>query len=278
MSRSVLRQFLLATLLVATYWLLRYTQSYHSLHMMAARYGPLPIAMLKWLPDILLSSLTISAAVAVGLVPMGAGAFRQGALLVGGVTLCFVLVDTVLGPAKRSFDRWATSGDSAWAAQPQHFADTTGTLGGVIALLAGKVRPEDAQAWPPRADTDRSQFIPIEDGREAVLIVAALKFSALTIFFLPALGAGLVLGLGAWLRRAVTFRTPRDERIFRLISAWFVVLGANIFLLHARASLYPDAGSALAWITWYILPLLIVGFPAAMGWRAAYRLDRLGAE
>jgi hypothetical protein len=55
------------------------------------------------------------------------------------------------------------------------------------------------------------------------------------------------------------------------------VLGSNIFLLRARDSLYPDARSASAWVIWYILPLLILGIPAMLGWRAAWRLDRLGA-
>lgn len=276
MPRIVVRQFILAAALVTIYGLLIRAQGYWSWHG-ERQFGPLPLALLTWLPDVLMESLPIATAVSLALLPIRAGAFRTAAILVGAVTLFLVLNDTVLHEGWRRYHIWTARADSNEMARPVRFGDTTGVIGGAVAHLLGKVRPEDIQPWPPKRSADTTRFAPISDGREVVALSAALKFAQLTFFFLPFIGSGVVLGLGAWLRSAVTFRSARDERVFRLVAGWVLALGVSIFLVRIRQWMYGNTLSPTSWLAWYVAPLLVVGIPALVGWHSVRRLDSIGA-
>lgn len=278
MSRVVWRQFLLAILLIVAYQMLWSIQSYHGTTWLQKAYGPLPIAMLKWLPRSILFSLPFAAGIALALLPIRAGAYRQALLLVGGVTAFLVVDDLALRPVWREYDRVTMTPDPADSARVLRFSDTTGAITGTWAHLRGKVQPGDIQRWPPEPSRNEQGLVRIDDGSRVVRLSAAITYNQLTNLLLPFIGAGLVLGLGAWLRRAVTFRRPRDESLFRLVSAWILVPACIMFLMMMQRGMWYDLKSEQVWLIWLFVPVICGMIPAFLGWRAVWRLDRLAGE
>jgi hypothetical protein len=274
MPRIVVRQFLLAVALLTIYQLFRSVQSYGTLDFLAHRYGPLPVALLTWLPRIIIYTLPFAAGIALALLPMQAGAFRHAAWLVGGVTGFLLFNDVALHRAWEAYDRATIRPDSIVDPQLHRFNDTMSVVGGTWAHLRGRVRPNDIQAWPPTSGGS-AVTTTIEDDRHVVRISAALFYERCSQFLFPFIGAGLVLGLGAWLRRAVTFRSLRDERIFRLVSAWILVPAVVMFISSIQNEILFSVSHPGQWIGWLVVPVMVALIPAWVGWRAVHRLDGL---
>jgi hypothetical protein len=279
MSRVVWRQFLLAIAVIVLYQMLWSIQGYQNQRWLQESFGSLPLATLKWIPRSILFALPFAPGVALALLPIRPGAFRQAFLLVGGVTAFLVFNDLALSPAWKAYDAATTVPDSASAVRPLRFADTTGAITASLAHLRGKVKPEDIQKWPPDTSGGRNPgFEVVRSGARVVRMSAAMSFNQFTDLLMPFLGAGLVLGIGAWLRNAVTFRRPRDEAIFRLLSAWVIVPAAIMFVMGNQRGMWYDLSSESVWMVWLFVPPLCGLIPAFLGWRAVWRLDRLGAE
>lgn len=274
MSRIVLRQFLLAIALLTIYQLFRSTQSYGSIEFLARRYGPLPIALLTWLPRIVLAMLPFAAGISLALLPMQAGAFRQAAILVGGITAVLLFNDVALHNAWEAYDRATTRMAPEEVGEPHRFSDTMSVLGGTWAHLRGQVHAGDIQSWPP--DTTKPGGLEMIRSEEHIIRISAIMFYERCLQFLfPFIGAGLVLGLGAWLRRATTFHSSRDERIFRLVSAWVLVPAAIMFVSGIQNTMLFEISHPGRWMGWIAVPIVLALIPAALGWRAVRRLDHL---
>lgn len=276
MSRIVLRQFLLATALIALYWTLS-SWGYMTAHPhFAERSGGVVRTLLLGLPKTIFSALPIAAAVAMALVPIAPGAFRQGMLLAGTVTALFVVSDLVARPLWNALDRAEMGTDNFDSPRANRFDDTTGALGGTVAHLLGRVRAEDIQRWPP--DTTKSSgYTPITDPRVIIRISAISKYRLALELLDTLIASGLVLGLGIWLRRIATFRSDRDERVLRLTLGWVLAIACILAPPMLLGGMYYTFSSPNVSLLWLAAPTVVLGIPSLLGWRAAYRLDRLGA-
>ena len=275
MSKVVIRQFFLATALIALYWTLS-SWGYMAAHPhFAERAGGLGRALLLGLPGKVFSALPIAVGVAMALVPIAPGAFRQGMLLAGTVTALFVISDLAARPFWAALDRAEMGADGVNPARVDRFDDTTGVLGGSLAHLLGRVRAEDIQKWPP--DTAKNAgFSPITDPNVIIRISAISKYRQALDLLVTFIVSGLVLGLGAWLRRIATFRSERDERVLRLTLAWVLAIGCVLAPPMVLGGMYYTFSSPRVSLLWLVTPTIVLGMPSFLGWRAVYRLDRLG--
>ena len=160
---------------------------------------------------------------------------------------------------------------------PPRFGDTTGVLGGTIAHLLGRVGPEDLQPWPPPAN-ETPGFQRVRDPRVIVRSSAISKYHAALDLLSPMILCGLVLGLGAWVTRIATFRSARDEKVARLLLGWGLVISVYFWIQMTQRSMWYSLSSPRVWIGLIMVPVIVAAIPAFLGWRAAWRLDRLGAE
>lgn len=271
MSKVVLRQFLLAIALVVLYYLVRSYHSYAAHPQFAERAGGLVMAFVLDLPRAVLFALPIATGVALALLPIGPGAFRQGLVLAGGVTAVLVFNDVALHDLWRAMD--ARSMGESLESWPRRFNDTTSAIGGTVAHLLGRVQPGDIQHWPPAPSTNPG-LQTITDARVIVRMSAAMKYAGALDLSVPILLAGIVLGFGTWLHKVTTFRSPRDERLFRLALGWLLTLAVAVGLEPGGAAIY-ELSSPRASMAWLLVPYLVVGVPAILGWRAVRRLDHL---
>lgn len=272
MSRIVVRQFLLVIALFVLYWMIT---SYHyvSAHPhFAERAGGLLPSLLYGIPKAILFALPIATGVSLSLLPDGRGAFRAALLVAGGVTALLVLNDLLARPFWDAVEHREMGTDDT-DTRPPRFDDTTSALGGSLAHLLGRVRPEDLQPWPPPPSSS-TVVARITDPVVIIRLSAVQKYSRALELFVPLLLGGLVAGLGTWLRRVATFRTPRDERVLRLVLGWLLTLVVVYGLGVDGGSMY-TLTSPRASLGWMLLPYLFAAIPAAIGWRALHRLDQL---
>lgn len=276
MSRSVLRQFLLATALIVLYVLVGQYHYMTAHPQFAERAGGMAQAFLVNIPHAILFALPIAVGVSLSLLPNAPGAFRQGMLVAGSVT-AFLVVNDLAGRGFWDAIERRQFGAADFEARPRRFNDTTSALGGALAHALGRVRPEDLQPWPPHESTDTTAFRPIRDAATIVRLSAVMKYQQVLEMLIPMLVAGVIVGLGIWLRRIATFRTPRDERLLRLGLGWLLSLVLGFGLAMSGGGLY-TLSSPRSSMLWMLVPYIVVGVPAFMGWRAARRLDTLAAE
>lgn len=276
MSRSVLRQFLLATALIVLYRMIS-SMHYMTAHpQFAERGGGMARSLLLEIPGNIVFALPIAAAVALSILSIAPGAFRQGMLLAGGVTAFLVVNDIAARPMWASLQREIMGPDAINPVRSGRFDDTTSALGGSLAHLLGRVQVEDIQKWPP--DTaGRSGFRPIMDPRVIVRMSAIFKYAEACALFLPLIAAGLVLGLGVWLRRIATFRTERDERVLRLTLGWVLAVTSVLGVMMVMGGMGYELSSPRVSLIWLMIPFVVAAVPSFLGWRAIARLDRLGS-
>lgn len=275
MPRIVLRQLFLATALIVLYAVV---SNYHYMvarpHFAERAGGMLP-ALLWSLPGWIVFALPIATGVALSLLPDGRGAFRSALFLAGGMTVFFVFNDLAGRDLWRQLER-KNFGTDTLTSPPPRFDDTTSALGGALQHVLGRVTPGDIQPWPPKAQNSEG-FAPISDGRVIVRMSAVHKYSQAMAIFLPLLLGGIVVGLGAWLRRIATFRSPRDERVLRLVLGWSVTLLVFFGLLSLTGGSVYQLSSPRASIGWMFVPYLLAAVPSFLGWRALHRREELGA-
>ena len=276
MSRSVLRQFFLATALIVLYATLTSMRYMTARPHFAERSGGVARTLLLQIPGEIIFALPVAAAVALAVLRLAPGAFRQSILLVGTVTALLVVNDLAARPLWTALDRELMGTDTGTSVRSGRFDDATSALGGSLAHLLGKVQVEDIQRWPP--DTaGRSGFRPITDPRVIVRMSAFAKYAdASRLLFLPFLASGLVLGLGVWLRRVATFRSERDERLFRLVLGWVLAIAGVLGTHVVQRGMAYELSSPESSLLWILAPVIVLGIPSALGWRAVRRLDRLG--
>lgn len=276
MGRVVWRQFLLACAIVALYYTI---SQYHSeLAHSSTSYGQgeIFVSLLWQLPRRILWSLAFGVGVALSLLPNAAGAFRVAAIMVGVVTGVLVVDDLAGKPVWEVIDSRGM-GMAADDGRPLRFNDTTTAIGGTIAHLLGRVRPQDIQPWPPRPSTSDG-FKTIDDPVRIIRISAVPKYSAVLGMLKPWLVAGIVAGLGVWLQRIATFKSVRDERLLRLVLGWFVTIVVVVGVGSQRVNSLYILSSPSVSLAWMLVPYLIAAVPAFLGWRALWRLDRLAGE
>ncbi|MEO6067006.1 MAG: hypothetical protein ABIQ41_03355 [Gemmatimonadales bacterium] len=272
MSRPVLRQFFLAIALIVLYQLIASYHAFAAHPQFAERAGGLGTALLLDIPHAVLFALPIAAGVALALLPIGAGAFRQGIVMAGGVSALLVVNDL----AGRGLWHAIEVRKYGQALPPERFNDSTSALGGAIAHLMGRVRAEDIQQWPP-APSQSGGFQPITDPQVIIRMSAVMKYTEARRLFVPLIVCGLVLGLGTWLHRAATFRSPRDERVLRLALGWLLAVVTVVGLHGSGGGALYELSSPRASIAWLFAPYLLAMVLAALGWRATRQLDSLAA-
>lgn len=277
MSRVVLRQFGLAVAIVIAYVLLMSTRSFLAHPEYAERAGGFWTALALAIPNAVLFGAQMAVGVSLSLLPIRAGAFRTALWVGGGVTAALVVNDLVARDFWNAIEARSMGSEVGEGYVPR-FDDTTSTLGGTLAHLMGKVRPEDIQPWPPNDGSDSRMFATIRDPKVILRVSAVQKYATALTMLIPAIAAGLVLGLGAWLSRVASFRASRDERLLRLGAGWVISILSMYGLTQlAMGSLY-ELSSPSGSLAWMAAPYLLAMIPAFLGWRAVWRLDRLAGE
>lgn len=277
MSKVVLRQFLLAIALVVLYRTVTSYHAYAAHPQFADRMGGLWVALLFQVPWSILGAAPIAVGAALSLLPDARGAFRQGVIIAAGVTALLVLNDLMAGGFWRELQR-REIGDPAVGGPPARFDDTTSALGGAVLHLLGRVQAGDIEAWPPPPPTSSSDphvVSVIRDPEVIIRMSAVQKYRGALHLFIPLFVGGLVVGVGTWLRRVATFRSERDERLFRLALGWVLGLGVVYGLLAPGSGSLYTLTSPRASLAWLALPYLVAAIPATLGWRALLQRDDL---
>lgn len=274
MSRVVLRQFFLATSLVVLYILVLQFQSFVAHPGFAERSGGRTMALLLAIPNAILFAIQVAVGVSLSLVPRASGAFRTGMVIAAGVTALLVIQDIGGHDLWQALER-RQMGTTAEEVLPERFDDTTSALGGSLSHLLSRVRPEDIQQWPPDTPAHPG-FQTITDPQVILRMSAVQKYSRSLSMLSPLILGGLVVGFCVWLGGIATFRSTRDERVLRLTIGWCLSV-VTIYGLPSlsMSSLYTFSSPRLS-LGWMIGPYLAALVPAALGWRALWRLDRLG--
>lgn len=223
------------------------------------------LATLYQMPITMYATMPMVAGVAAGTARLGERGVRQAIAAMLAVMLTMVVLDTTVRPIatqarvaayQKYGERW-----SPYPVRPM-LADRIGAVGVLARFLTGRLPGTGAKAAPSTSTSPR--YSPRMDAAGAIVFSAMLTA--------PFIVMGVVLGVGAWVRRRVIFRAPRDEVIARWVLAWLVAPVAMVILAFAtlangaRGVVY---GGAPLWQPLIVfIPFLVV---AALGWRAAYR-------
>lgn len=190
-----------------------------------------PREALRGLPDILLPTLAVALAIAVGTLHPDRRSIRQAATMTLVVTLVMIALDVVL-PEPGSLHTIA--------------AALRGSLGDIREVVA-----QYPMSHPRRRMVDGLQ-------QGATLLA-------------PFVLVGVALGVGAWIHTRVIFRSPRDGTLARWVVSWILAPGVLGFVMNwsqgnAADVLFRGEPLLLVVVPW--APALVVG---ALGWRVAAR-------
>lgn len=195
-----------------------------------------PRAALGALPDILVPTLAVALAIAVGTLPPDARSIRQAARMTVVVTLVMIVLDLVL-PEPGSLRTLA--------------AALRGSLGDI-----GETAPQYPMSHP------------------RLRMVYALQQGA--VLLAPVVLVGVALGVGAWIHSRVIFRSPRDGTLARWVVSWLLaplVLGFVMNWSQGNGADVLFRGEPLWLVVVPWAPALVAG---ALGWRGATRTTTAG--
>lgn len=195
-----------------------------------------PRAALGALPDMLLPTLAVALAIAVGTLPPDARGVRQAARMTMVVTLVMIALDLLL-PEPASLRTLA--------------AALSGSLGDIGETVAR---------------------YPMSHPR--LRMVYALQHGAMLLS--PIVLVGVALGVGAWINTRVIFRSPRDGTVARWVVSWILAPGVLAFVVNWSQGNGADVlfrGEPLWLVVVPWGPALVIG---ALGWRAAARTTAAG--
>lgn len=191
-----------------------------------------PRAAVGALPDILIPTLAVALAIAVGTMPPGARTIRQAARMTVVVSLVMIALDLLLP-------------------EPASLRTMSAALSGGLGDI-GEVVAQYPLSHPRLRMTD------------------ALQHSAMLLA--PIVLVGVSLGIGAWIHTRVIFRSPRDGTIARWVVSWILAPGVLAFVVNWSQGNGADVlfrGEPLWLVVVPWAPALVVG---ALGWRAAARM------
>lgn len=190
-----------------------------------------PRAALRALPDILVPTLAVALAIAVGTLPPTAGNTRRAAQMTAVVSLLIVFLDFVLPAAH---------------AVPTIVGAFSGSLGDT---------GEIAKAY----DTKHPRWLLLEALQRGGLLLS------------PFVLAGISLGIAKWIHSRVIFRSPRDGTVARWIVSWVLAPGVLAFVLNWTQSVATDVLFRGSPIWHVLVPWTPAMLLALVGWRAAAR-------
>lgn len=190
-----------------------------------------PGAALRALPNILVPTLAVALAIAVGTSRPTPGHTKQAAIMTAVVLLLVACLDLAL-PGSHSI--------------PTVIGAVGGSLSGTTEIVS---------AYGPQ----HPRRVLLEAIQRAGLLLS------------PVVLAGISLGVGAWIHSRVIFRSPRDGTVARWTVSWVLAPGVLAFVLNWTQSVATDVlfrGSPIwhALIPWG--PALSLSL---VGWRAAAR-------
>lgn len=196
------------------------------------------------LPAILYRVLPAVAGLAVATMPIDGRSTRIALMLVVTVIAAMLLLDSVATPVLAAP---STRGN---VIESQGYA-----RGAAFALSHAREVGETLRVYP------------VNHAR----VVASESLGGLALLIMPGILIGLVLGVSAWMRDRVTFRTLRDERVARWVIAWLLVPGAWAFIGNWSLG-YQYRILFRGQPIWLILvPYLPALLLATIGWRRSQR-------
>lgn len=224
--------------------------------------GDLSGSSLKaFLPGYYYGVLPVIAAVSVGMLAFDSSVTRQALILAAVTTVVMVGLDLIPPTLTLTEAQQVVfQGDSfrrQSIASELHGGNAFRTL---LSLVRGDLASagEKLTQYPP--DHPR--------------LLVAMALSAGGYVTLPAILMGVVLGVQAWVARNVTFRRPVDERVARVMIAWvlapfgFYLVTTWLRRIHVQV-LFGSSGLAAM-----LVPYVVLGLIAAVGWVTAWRASR----
>lgn len=201
-------------------------------------------------PSMLFGLLPAAVGIAVATLAFRKGGIRTAAWMVAAVIAVMIAVDTWIGPA--------LDPDRGNSSHPLG-GEWKGAVRTLIAWMRGEIQGtgEILRTYPP----GHPRFVSMEAlARGATLL-------------LPVITVGIVLGIGAWMRNRVIFRTGRDEIIARWVVAFLIapVVAGRVASWSSSSYEVLFRGKPLWIVLIPYVPFLVL---AALGWRAARRAER----
>jgi hypothetical protein len=278
-QRRVWWHFALVMAILTVYSLFMRLASYRQLRLPPVMdWGGVGYALLLDLPGIVIGTIPLAVGVGLAVIELRRGALRTAGALLLLALVTMVVYDVWGQPRMRAVERHAERSRPRWPlladSSPPRLRDTTGTLQRALAFAAGRVRVQDLQPWPPPPEDKFPGFSRVRDARIILRIESTRTATQLIQFVLPALLAGLVLGMGSWLTTRVTFRSPRDGRILRVVSAWIVVMATSGVIYAWANDMNFGVEARHLSFAWLFVPIVPAALLSALGWRSASRTSR----
>ena len=226
---------------------------------------PLQAAALHAVSDLGLY-LPIAAGIAVAGVAFARGGVRTAATIAGGTLAALLLLDVAVFPAvaearyqaaRRAGASWPMSMD---ASEQRSVLSRRGVVRTALAFATGEVRGVDETL------TSYPQTHP--------RLVAVQAIVEAGMLLTPLITVGLIVGVGAWVRRRVIFRNARDEVIARRTIAWVLVPAAMAVLGSWTASYGFEALFRREPLWTGVIPFAPFLVMAAVAWWAGARAAR----
>ena len=220
------------------------------------------LAGLFQLPHDALVGLPVAAGIAVGTASAGPRGVRGAATLLASVVAIMFMMDLWVAPAaeralvdvaRTAAARWPTPSDTLMPAP----VEAHGALRSLATLTTSGFRGSAVTARTYARDHPR--------------VVAVEALTGVGLFLLPFITLGLVLGVEAWVRRRVLFRSRRDELVATWALAWVIApLGAGLLLSWSGGRQYGVLfrGAPLWSLLLPYAPFLLL---ATLGWSSAAR-------
>lgn len=260
MQRSLWRQLVVLICLALAVPAAQYASLFHG-RAPGASAGMILWAALLESPQQFYYLLSVTAAIAIGTAYIGRRSVRTALAAVSVVVIVMVAVDVWIAPAAdRELRELATRPPAGWPESrttvvPITLVDSVGVLRTAVTYLRE----------PPRAVGERLRVYPPSHPR----IVAERVVEDAAFLLLPLILAGITIGVSAWVRARVMFRSVSDEVVARWFLAWIVAPAAFAVIgTWSRRYGYDILfhGGSL-WLP--LLPYAPFAILGALGWRAA---------